>query len=105
MLAPLISEPGWIVPRVGRFSKSNSNLHGQPGSMVKSHPTDGVTDGLRVRGNMRLYFEGCNALAMHHVLFIIADCFSFVSTMVEFVYVWCYYMSWYETIEATYLYL
>jgi hypothetical protein len=25
-----------------------------------------------------------------------------ISTMVEFVYVWCYYMSWYDTIEVDY---
>jgi hypothetical protein len=59
MLAPLISDSGWIVPRVGRFSKPNSNSRERPGSIVKPYPTDGVTDGLGARGNMRLYFEGC----------------------------------------------
>jgi hypothetical protein len=58
MLAPLISDSGWIVPRVVIFSKPNSNSHGRPGSTIKPHPTAGVTDGLRGGGNMRLYFEG-----------------------------------------------
>jgi hypothetical protein len=52
MLAPLISDSGWIVPRVVIFSKPNSNSHGRPGSTVKPHPTARVTDGLREGGNM-----------------------------------------------------
>jgi hypothetical protein len=58
MLAPLISDSGWIVSRVCRFFKPNSISHGRPGSTVKLYPTDRVTDGLGVEGNMRLYFEG-----------------------------------------------
>jgi hypothetical protein len=48
MQASLISDSGWINLRVGRFSKSNSNSHGRPGSTVNSHPTDRITDGLGV---------------------------------------------------------
>jgi hypothetical protein len=55
MLAPLISDSGWIILRVGRFSKPNSNSHGRLGLTVNLHPTDGITDGLRVGGNMWLY--------------------------------------------------
>jgi hypothetical protein len=55
MQAPLISDSGWIVSRVSRFSKLNSNSHERPGSTVNSDPTDGITDGLGGGGNMRLY--------------------------------------------------
>jgi hypothetical protein len=71
MLAPLISDSGWIVSRVNRFSKLNSNSHGQSGSIVKSHPTDGVTDSLREGGNMRLYFEGYNGSSSCSILLLL----------------------------------